>query len=192
MEELGESVISRQLDQGERLLWSGQPRGGVRLRGQDVFLIPFSLMWGGFAIFWEFGVLKNISKIHNAMGIIFPLWGVPFVMVGLYLIFGRFIVDARSRSKTLYGVTNERIIIVSGIFTRQTKSLPLRALTDISITEKADGSGTISFGPTVGMNGVFRGSSWPGYGRSGPPAFDMIERAKGVYDIIRGAQRKIA
>ena len=183
------TTLSQNLGPGERLLWSGQPRSGIQLRGQDAYLIPFSLMWGGFAIFWEYMALTQGSKAPGPVGIVFPLFGVPFVCVGLYLIFGRFFADARSRSRTFYGVTSERIIIISGLFSLQTKSLQLRTLTDVSLTQRADGSGTITFGPTHIMNGHFPAGLWPGTGRYAPPAFDLIERAKDVYDIIRNAQR---
>ena len=184
-----EGTLSQHLDPGERLLWSGQPRRGIRLRGQDVFLIPFSILWGGFAIFWEYMAVTHAPKASGPIGVAFPLFGLPFVAVGLYFIFGRFFVDAYSRARTFYGVTSERIIIVSGLFSQQTKSLQLRTLSDVSLTQRSDGSGTITFGPTHMMNSFFPAGAWPGAGRYAPPSFDLIERVKEVYDIVRKAQR---
>jgi hypothetical protein len=178
-----ETQISSLLDSGETLLWSGQPRGGIRFRAQDVFIIPFSILWCGFAIFWETMVVTHGAPFF------FALWGIPFVLIGLYIVFGRFFADAYTRSRTFYGVTSERIIISGGLFSRQLKSLSLRTLTDVSLIQKADGSGTITFGNTNVMNSFFPAGSWPGAGRYAPPSFDMIENAKSVYDIIRQAQK---
>lgn len=185
------STLTPILDSGERLLWSGQPRRGLRLSSQDIFLIPFSLLWGGFAIFWEVSAIAMTAKA-GPVGYVFPLFGLPFVFAGLYLIFGRFFVDAYLRERTFYGVTNERIIIVSGFFSRQIKSLQLRTLTDVSLTERGDRTGTITFGPTSPFNSFFGGSSWPGRSRVSSPSFDTIATAKDVYDVIRGAQKATA
>jgi hypothetical protein len=184
-----ESILSPLLDSGESLLWSGQPRGGIRLRGQDALLIPISLLWGGFAIFWEFMALTATTKAPGPVAVVFPLFGLPFVIIGLYLIFGRFIVDAKVRARTYYGVTNERIIIISGLFAQQTKSLQLRTLTEVSYTRRSDGSGTITFGSAPFMGAFFPRGSWPGAGRYAPPSFDLIDRSKEVYNIIRSAQK---
>jgi hypothetical protein len=153
-------------------------------------MIPFSLLWGGFAFFWEFSVLRVSHKADNPTAEIFPLFGVPFVLVGLYVIFGRFIFDAYARSRTRYGVSSDRIIILSGVFTQQTKSLQLRTLSDVSLTEGNNGVGTITFGPSGFNGGLFQGGSWPNSRGAASPAFDMIEGAKEVYDLIRSAQKK--
>jgi hypothetical protein len=174
--------IQQQLGPGERLLWSGQPMRGIRFRSSDALMIPFSLLWCGFAIFWE------TSVINSGAPFFFRLWGVPFVLVGLYVVFGRFFVDAQSRKRTYYGVTNERVIILTGFFSRQTKSLQLRTLSDITLAERADGSGTITFGPQGPMAQRFP-SGWPGSSQYAAPAFELIDRAKETYDLIRQTQR---
>ena len=179
-----EQVVRAQLAKNEKLLWTGQPRGGFRLRPSDAFLIPFSLLWCGFAIFWELSVLKQGGPAF------FTLWGIPFVALGIYVVLGRFFVDAASRAHTYYGLTDERAVILSGLLNRQTKSLPLRAMSDVTLTERADGSGTITLGPSMGMYGWLGGSGWPGAGRYQPPAFEMIEDAKRVYGLLRDAQSR--
>jgi len=182
--------LTRELGSGERLLWSGRPRQGIIFRSSDIFMIPFSLFWGGFAFFWEFSVISGVTK-HDApsgFNIIFPLFGLPFVLVGIYIIFGRFFTDAKQRQNTTYGVTNQRIIIKTGLFTLSTKSLNLRTLSDLSLDEKSNGYGIISFGPVNPYSRIGGSSSWPGARRYAPPCFDMIPDAKRVYEIIRQAQ----
>ena len=143
MWETPSSPVERQLSSGEKLVWSGQPRAGIQLRGSDAFVIPFSILWCGFAIFWESMVVRKGAPVFMR------LWGIPFVLVGLYFVFGRFIVDAMVRGKTFYGISNERIIIITGLFSQEIKSLNLRTLTDVSLSERSDGSGTITFGRCI-------------------------------------------
>jgi hypothetical protein len=183
------SAIRRELGRGEQLVWSGQPRQGLRLRGSDALLIPFSILWCGFAIFWEAMALTASAKGGGPVAIVFPLFGLPFVLIGLYLVFGRFIVDSRIRARTAYGITSERIVIVSGLFGRRVKSLNLKTLSDILLAERSDGSGTITFGPVHPFGQWFSQGSWPGAGQYAPPAFEMIDRAKEIYDRIREAQK---
>jgi hypothetical protein len=78
-------------------------------------MIPFSLMWGGFSFFWEYKAVSSGGPLF------FDLWGVPFVLIGLYMIVGRFFCEAMSRSRKYYGPTNERVIIISGVFSPTVK-----------------------------------------------------------------------
>ena len=186
MLETPELTISNELDENEQLIWAGQPRGGIVFRFFDIFMIPFSFMWGGFALFWETTVLIEFFKADSKMPVIFPLFGIPFVFVGIYIIVGRFWADAKRRENTYYGLTDKRIIIISGIFSRKVKSMNLRTLSDVSVSEKSDGTGTITFGPTNPMSQWFGGQHWAGM--SPTASFEMINEAKNVYGQIRESQ----
>jgi len=193
---IAEQAISPELSTDEKILWCGQPRGGLQFHAYDVVLIPFSLMWGGFAFFWETMALSAyFNKFIFATNtyytssqhipILFPLWGIPFVLVGLYIIFGRFIVDAQLRKHTYYAVTNQRILIVIKWFYAKTQSLNLQQLPELSLITLKDGSGTITFGSTRPYFTV-------GYQRQyTPPSFERISDARNIHDIILSAQQQV-
>lgn len=165
------------LEQDERLVWTGRPKTGLILRWTDLFLIPFSIIWCGGAIFWV--IMASKASIG------FAIFGIPFVLLGLMLVFGRFLVDIKQRENTIYGITEDRIIIRSGIFSKKTNSINLKMLTNLEFTEKSDGSGTIFLGPknpkdqfsmVSGMNW------WPG--SKSIPALEYIENVREVYSVI--------
>jgi Bacterial PH domain len=178
-----EQKLTPELGRGERLLWSGMPRQGLRLQTSDWFLVPFSLLWGGFALFWEFMVIRGGAPVF------FTLWGVPFVVMGLYLIVGRFFADSYQRARTYYGVTDQRVLILGGLFNRQTTSIALQTLGEVSIAERRDRSGSITFGTPNATYPAWWGSSWPGTSYRSAPAFDLIGDVRQVYNAIREAQR---
>ena len=93
--------IEQESNPGGRLVWSGQPHCGIRFRIADWIGIPFSVFWCGFAIFWEVMALTAMPKTSDPVTPFFPLFAVPFILIGLYLVFGRFIVDARVRADLL-------------------------------------------------------------------------------------------
>ena len=177
--------IREQLAPNEHLLWSGQPRQGVTLRTSDIFMIPFSLLWGGFAVFWEWSVIQTDAPFF------FKLWGVPFVLVGLYIVIGRFFWDAYQRANTHYAVSDQRVLIVTRGRGAKVKSLNLRGLSDISFSGAATGAGLIQFGTSPWGGASWLGNSgWPGMQTA--PVFELAEEAKRVYELIRQAQQKAA
>jgi len=172
-----QSELRGHLDKDEILLWSGTPKIGIVFRKSDILVIPFSLLWCGFAIFWLSMVISSGAPIF------FILWGIPFVIAGLMFVFGRFIIDAKQRQNTYYGLTENRILIKSGIFTKNIKSVNIRTLSDIELSEKGDGTGTISIGPKNSFN------TWGG-GMNSSTQLELIKNAKYVYNQIIEIQNK--
>jgi len=156
---------------GEKLLWKGQPKTGIAFRNSDFFMIPFTFLWAGFAFFWEANAIKESNDLF------FTLFGVPFVLVGL-----RFFLDARKRENTFYGITENRIIIKSGIFKSQIKSLNIKTLPEISFSQKADFSGTIKLGQGDIRTTAMQGFDWPGVAQI--PSLEFINDVKSVYNKI--------
>ena len=122
---------------GESILWRGCPGKGHLFTGSDVLMIPFSILWCGFAIFWEASVLSAGAPL------LFKLWGIPFVCVGLYITVGRFFHMAWMRKRTAYVITNKKIIRARG---NRIDMIEGRNMPPVQISAFRDGSGTIRIG----------------------------------------------
>lgn len=62
--------FGKYLNQGESILWMDMPNPHWLFSPRDLLLIPFSLMWGGFALFWEANALLMGGSL------LFVLWGI--------------------------------------------------------------------------------------------------------------------
>lgn len=179
----GPNLIASHLFTGERIVWAGQPKQGLVLGARDALLIPFSLLWGGFAIFWNASVWL-IPHTQNGPDLFFRLWGLPFLAVGLYLIVGRFWHDAALRKRLTYAVTNQRIVVMRGL--SKVSSLDIHRLPRLELSEHRDATGTIDFEG----NPMFSGRSMNGFGMwvpalAGGIQFFRIANARSVYEIIQ-------
>ena len=172
-----------ELIENEKLLWTGRPQTGLIFRKTDIFLIPFSLFWCGIVLIAVFSIGTSDAP--------FPvfLFFIPFLVMGCYVTFGRFIIDSRRRANTIYGITDNRIIIRSGIFSKRVNSLNIRTLSDISIEEKSDGSGDILLGPNNYIFGMMTGMMWQGGGGRFSSRLESIADVKSVYSLILKLQR---
>jgi hypothetical protein len=167
----------RDLLPGEHIIWEGRPATGLIFRPMDAFMVPFSLLWGGFAIFWN--VMVWVTEAPWAM----RLFGLPFVVVGLYMIAGRFVIDSRSRARTRYLVTDQRVVILK-TGGSSTKSLDIKRLPALELQERRDGSGTIRFGDAASPFGAYGWGIWGGNFDT-TPQFARIEDVRSVYALIR-------
>lgn len=121
-------MVREHLRPGEDLIWAGTPDRAALFSTGDAFLIPFSILWFSFACFWEAGVTQ-------AGGGFMSLFGIPFIVLGLYIVAGRFVYKRISHGRTAYGVTGDRAIIVTPTSFRD---LPLR---DVPITVRRSRNG---------------------------------------------------
>jgi hypothetical protein len=163
----------------ERLLWYGMPRQGIVVRSADVRLIPFTLLWSAFALFAAGSTLTE-------NGPLFPkLFVLPFIFIAIYITIGRFLVDAFQRSRTYYGLTTSRIIIISSLFRRTVHYIVLRNLDEVFVDEDSSGCGTITFGPPR----YWWEATGLGSRHKAVPSFDLISDVKSVYQKILVALR---
>ena len=173
---------------GEKLLWTGQPRQGLILSGRDSFLIPFSLLWGGFAIFWN-GIVWIIPSHDNGPDWLFKLWGLPFLALGLYMIAGRFWHDAAIRKRLIYAVTTQRVLMLRGMRSAKLVSLDIHRLPRLELSEFRDGTGTIAFeANSMFFNGMNGFSLWVP-AMSGAAQFSGIADPRQVYELIQTRSR---
>jgi len=183
MEFDAKQLILREIDAGEHLLWAGQPRRGICFRRADIFMIPFSIIWASFTVFWEIMAFRENAPIF------FRFWGIPFVLAGAYLVVGRFVWDAWRRTRTVYGVTDRRVLIVSGAGARSTTTLALKTLPGLTLDERYDGVGDVVFAATDASHVATGGLV--SRGDTVPAMFELIPQARQVYHIIRQAQRDV-
>jgi hypothetical protein len=147
-------ALQRYLRPGEDLLWAGRPDPRVWFAPADAFLVPFSILWCAFAIFWECGVVAG-----GAPGF-FAVWGIPFVAAGLYMVAGRFAYKRYGKGRTVYGVTGQRALIVAP---RGFADLPLH-YQPVTVRRTRDGRhASVDFGSTAfpGRTSAFRSRRGP-------------------------------
>lgn len=192
-------VIQSELGAGESIAWAGQPNRSVIFHKEDLFLLPFSLFWGGFAIFWEAGVSGfwgNASR--NGAWVFGMIWGIPFVLVGQYLIWGRFVYDAWLKKRTYYAVTNRRVIVVQNGWSRKMVAAYLDSLPTVAKQGPDTGPGTLGFAPNSSLFSVFSGNSsrgrswgaWSAMNVGDAPIFRDIDNLDYVYRLVSDLREK--
>lgn len=158
----------------ESIVWSGRPGQGLLLTSRDGYLIPFSIFWSGFIVFWMFGASRTPG--HFMM-----LFGIPFVLVGLYMLVGRFLVDAWLRSRMYYALTDRRILILRESPWSRFTTFALSQLPEATLIEKRDGRGTIRFGQQISMFSSYSNRGWSGW----TPALDPTPQFLDIPDVRR-------
>jgi hypothetical protein len=176
------------------VLWAGQPDTAVIFHKEDAFLIPFSLLWGGFAIFWEAGVSGywGSGSRPGKEWMFGVIWGIPFVLVGQYLIWGRFLVAAWKKRRTYYAVTNRRVIVVQQGFTRRMASAYIDTLPNLIKEDGRRGLGSLLFTqpqPLWSRRGGW--GAWDGMAVGDVPEFRDVEDVDSIYRLVSDQREQL-
>jgi hypothetical protein len=167
----------------ERIIWSGRPATGVILTLRDLFLIPFSVFWCGFAILWT-------ALAWGGGAGPFALFGLFFVAFGLIVMVGRFGIDAWLRQGMSYALTDKRVLILKNRPTIDFTAISLDRLPEARVTERGDGRGTVRFGPQRGLL-TFGGTGFSIWVPSldPTPQFLAIADARRVFDLVQRSSK---
>ena len=186
------SPFQWELSPGETVLWQGKPEkwpfvtmGPLNM----MFMVPFSLAWGGSFLFVETRMIQSGSILGT-------LFFAPFALFGLYLIGGRFWAGVRCWENTVYAVTNKRVLIRLGTLWPKVTSLPLSEISTVRIQGCRRRIGHINF--NSGERHVFNScSGWqpgPSFAVIGGlvmvvPSFRYIREPERVYDLIESLRK---
>lgn len=184
--------VRSELRQGEKLLWVGQPRPG-RMARQALPIVLFGIPWTAFALFWmamASGILiwgdpqPVADQGFQLFRWFFPLFGLPFVLLGLGMLSSPYWLMRRAR-KTCYAVTTQRAIIwQAGWFgSMEIRSYAPVELNKIRRVEYSNGEGDLIFEDLITVT-RFERSSHQNNMKSG---FMGISNVKVIEELITKA-----
>ncbi len=192
-----EDQFKKELIGDEKILWTGRPESSVIFTAADIFLIPFSILWGGFAVFWEsMALFAFLASEGEPVTAVFPLFGIPFVVIGLYFIFGRFWFKKRKKKETYYALTDKRALILTKWPWVRFESIDLKQISSIQKSIRTDGIGTLKFGDAgqYGLSSVYQNTGMDLISFCYGPitqAFYDIKDAGSVYDKAAHAKASV-
>ena len=144
-----EAILRRELMTGERIIWSGQPKPSKLYAVFGIWL--FAIPWTVFSLFWEAmaSVMLWSSGTHTpdairwSYGIVFPLFGLPFVAIGFAMMWMP-ISAIRKAKRTVFALTDRRVLRVTAGKNREAESVMLGHIGPIKVKASSDGYGTLS------------------------------------------------
>jgi hypothetical protein len=170
------SVVEDELEVGESVLWSAQPRPG-RMVWASLPIFLFAIPWTGFAVFWICGASGfQFPTLRGPAGL-FPLFGLPFVLIGCTMLCAP-LWAMRKAGRTLYVISDRRTILFEGGWSTTVRSFGSQSLGDITRKQRADGSGDI----------ILERRTWrdnDGDRRTSSVGFYGIDNVKAVEALLR-------
>ena len=133
-------MLEAELQEGEQLLWSGQP-DPLRFAQQSIHIFIIGVAWTGFCISF---ILYGWSEVNSIQNIGFGVFMSLFLLIGYTMLATPFSSYSEAL-KIAYGITSERVLIVTGGKILKVESYSRNNLGTIKRTERANRSGNLSF-----------------------------------------------
>lgn len=146
-----EIALSRELEEGEQVVWKGMKLARVEPKGFLIYL--FAIPWTAFALFWmAMAGLFTMGQETDPAAYIFPLFGLPFVLVGLGMLAAPFL-SFFQRGRILFAVTDKRALKLSLGRELTVNSVPGTQIVENVRRESPDGTGTIDLTLSIDVTG---------------------------------------
>ena len=174
-------LVEEELNHGEKISWIGTPNPR-RFALRSIPIVIFAIPWTGFSVFWIVGASQFSMPPGEGGGLslvfgLFPLFGLPFVLIGLAMMSAPFWM-LRKAKRTLYVVTSSRAILFDGGFSTAIRSFGPDQLGDLRRKQRWDGSGDLIFERKLSYDGE-------GHRCTTDVGFRAISDVKRVEDLVR-------
>jgi hypothetical protein len=185
------------LDEGEHVLWQGRPDPGIEWRQMLSPTSLFGVVFTAFSLFWMGAAAAMIWGTGDAPGIfvLFPLFGLPFLLIGLFMMGGNVVWAAYLRRSTIYSVTTRQVFIARDTGAGRTlEAIRIANITDIALEGGDPGTVRIDVARPLGFRTEkIDGPDGMGMARS-KRSFRLarLPEAARVFSLIRDQQRALA
>ena len=131
-------IANAESRRGEKVIWADRPGPGARAMSQlprsffGVFFFIFSIVW------------MSVAYSPNEP-LLFPLFGIPFMLIGLAFILTPVWAWFEARKWLVYALTDQRILIIRLFPRHKVETFAPRDVGKLERTTKADGSGNLIF-----------------------------------------------
>lgn len=146
-------ALERELRSDEAVLWHGWQLGRLEPRAFAIYV--FALPWTAFAVMWTALAAGAIAQSGEDgpgwIGWAFPLFGLPFVAIGLAMLAHPF-VPLLQRGRVLYVVTDQRVLKLGMGRQLAVETVPADRIGLVQRFEQSDGSGRLQLAVKIGRD----------------------------------------
>lgn len=136
--------VEREVEPGEQVFRMDMPVPRAFTRGSTAALL-FGIPWTAFSVFWICAASGfRMPDISRGPFVLFPLFGVPFFLIGLAMLSAP-LWEYRRAKKTVYVITDRRAILFAGGRSTTVRSFRPESLRELYRKDRSDGTGDVVF-----------------------------------------------